>query len=99
MKFLFNQHTRVVPEICGQVQLVKNLASYLYKMYCVSVLFEVSGMTIVEIIMLTFKIPAKVPLLVDLVSAAQILLTRCNAVSNLNSDECLFSMNFPFKCA
>ena len=53
----------------------------------IGVLLEVSGMTIVEIIMLT------------LVGAAQILLTRCYAVSNLNSAECLFSMNFPFKCA
>ena len=92
---------RVVLEICGQVQLVKNLALYRYKMYCVfiSVFLEVSGLTIVEIIMLTLKIPAKVPLLVGLVGAAQILLTRCYTVSNLNSAECLFSMNFIFKCA
>ena len=58
--------TRVVPEIRGQVQLVTNLASYLYKMYRVfiSVLLEVSGMTTVGIITLTLKIPAEVLLLV-----------------------------------
>ena len=82
---------------------VKNLVLYRYKMYMycifISVLLEVSGITTVEIITLTLKIPAKVPLLVGLVGAAQILLMRCYAVSNLNSAECLFSMNFPFKCA
>ena len=39
-------------------------------------------MKIVEIIMFTLKILAKVLLLVGLVEAAQKLLTRCYAVSN-----------------
>ena len=74
----------VVREIRGQVQLVKKLASYQYKMYRVfiSVLLEVSGMPFVEIITLTLKIPTK-----GLVGTAQILFTRCYAVSNLNSSE------------
>ena len=54
--------TRVVPEIRGQVQLVKNLVTYLYKMYRVfiSMLLEVNCMKIVEIIMCTLTIAAKV---------------------------------------
>ena len=74
------------------MQLVKNLASFRYKMYCVfiSVPLEVSGMTIVEIKMLTLQIPDKIPLLAGLVGAALIMLTRCYAVSNLNLAECLF---------
>ena len=54
-------------------------------------------MKIVDIIMCTLKIPAKVPLLVGLVGAIQNVLTRCYAVSN--SAERLFSKNFPSKCA
>ena len=58
-----------------------------------SVLLEVSGMTSVEII--TLKSQRKIPCW-----KASRLLTRCYyAVSNLNSADCLFSMNFPFKCA
>ena len=89
----------VFPEIRGQVQLVKNLATYLYKMYRVfiSIILEANGMKIVEIITCTLKIPAKVPLLVSLAGATQKVMTRCYAVSNLNSAETLFSMNFPSK--
>ena len=91
---------RVVPEIHGQVQLVKDLATYLYKMHHVfiSILLEVNGMKIVEIITCTLKIPAKTPLIVGLASTTQKVLTDCYAVSNLNSAERLFSMNFPSKC-
>ena len=93
--------TRVVPEIRGQVQLVKTFSSYLYKIYHVfsSILLEVNDLKTVEIITFTLKIPTKVPLLVDLVGAAQKLLTRCHVVSNSNLAECLFSLNFPSKCA
>ena len=46
------EHTRVVPEIRRQVQLVRNLVSYLYKMYSVfsSILLEVKHLKIVEIV-------------------------------------------------
>ena len=50
-------------------------------------------MKIVEIIIFTLEIPAKVPMPVGLVGAALKLLIRCYAVSASNSDECLFSMN------
>ena len=56
-------------------------------------------MGIVEIIKCMLKIPAKVPLLVGLAGATQKMLTRWYTVSNLNSAERLFSMNFPSKCA
>ena len=81
---------RLVPEIRGQVQLVKNLSSYHYKIYRVfsSILLEVNDLKSVEIITFTFKIPSQVPLLVGLVGAAQKLLTRCYAVSNSNLAEC-----------
>ena len=71
-------------------QLVKNLVLNLYKMYCVfsSILLEVNDLKIVEMVTLTLKIPGKVPFLVGLVGAVQKLLTRCYAVSNLNSAEC-----------
>ena len=56
-------------------------------------------MKIVEIITCTLKIPAKVPLLVGIAGATQKVLTRCYAVSNLNSAERLILMNFPSKYA
>ena len=55
---------------------------------------------IVEII--TFKlnihVPATVSFVVGLVGEAQKLLTRSYAASNVNSAECLFSLNFPSTC-
>ena len=91
----------IVQEIRGQVQIVKNLATYLYKTYRVfiNILFEENDMKIVEKIACTLKIHAKVPLLVGLAGATQNVLTRYYAVSNLNSAERLFSMNFTSKCA
>ena len=88
----------IVPEIRGQV---KNLATYLYKTYRVfiNILFEENDMKIVEKIACTLKIHAKVPLLVGLAGGTQNVLTRYYAVSNLNSAERLFSMNFTSKCA
>ena len=79
--------------------IVKNLATYLYKMYCIfiSILLEVNGMKIVKIIMCTLKIPAEVPLLVGLAEATQKVLTRCYRVANLNLTVHLFSVNFPSK--
>ena len=53
----------------------------------------------VEIVMFTLKIPPKVPLLVGIVGAARKSLTRCYAVSNLNSAKCLFSLNIQSKYA
>ena len=72
----------------------------MYRVF-LSILLEVNGVKIVEIITGTLKIPAKVPLLVSLAGATQNVLTHCYmyAVSNLISAERLFSMNFPSKCA
>ena len=82
----------------NNVQLVKNLASYLYKMHRVfsSIHLEVNDSKSVEMIMFTLKIPAKVPLLVGLLGSLH-MLTRCCAISILNSAEFLFSVIFPSK--
>ena len=70
----------------------------MYRVF-ISILLEVHGMKTVEIITLTLEIFAKVALLVDLVGAAQKMLTRFYAVSNLNLGMLVFNEFAISKCA
>ena len=59
----------------------------------ISIPLEVNSMKIVEIITFTLKIPAKGPMLIGLVGAAQNLLSRYYALLNLDKFSRLLIFN------